>query len=70
MLVDLQALLALVLEVAALLDDTEETLEVGLWQQLGQLAFLLGLAQAELPPRLLADVDEVGVAGVTSRNGI
>src|SRR3954454_22162616 len=52
----------LVLEIAALLDDAEEALEVGLRQQLGQLAFRLGLAQAELPPRLLADVDEVGVA--------
>jgi hypothetical protein len=50
-----------VLEVAALLDDAEEPLEVGLRQQPRQLALRLGLAQAELPPRLLADVDEVGV---------
>ena len=52
----------LVLEVATLLDDPEEALEVGLGQELGKLALLLGLAQAELPPRLLADVEEVGVA--------
>jgi hypothetical protein len=52
----------LVLQVAALLDDAEEPLEVGLRQQLGELALHLGLAQAQLAPGLLADVDEVGVA--------
>src|SRR6516165_9922166 len=51
----------LVLEVATLLEDPEEAPEVGLRQELGELAFLPGLAQAELPPGLLADIEEVGV---------
>src|SRR3954463_3281144 len=50
----------LVLQVAALLDDAKESFEVGLRQQLGERALLLGLAQAQFPPGLLADVDEVG----------
>jgi hypothetical protein len=50
-----------VLQVATLLEDPEEPLEFGLWQELGEFAFLPGLAQAELPPGQLADVEEVGV---------
>jgi hypothetical protein len=50
-----------VLQVAALLEDPEEAPEVGLGQELGELAFLPGFAQAQLPPGLLTDIEEVGV---------
>ena len=49
------------LEIATFLDDAEETLEIGLRQELGQLALRPWLAQAEFLAGLLADIDEIGV---------
>jgi hypothetical protein len=54
----------LVLDVAAVLDDPEESLEVTLTQQLRQPVFSLELVQAQFAPRLLADVEEAGVIEV------
>jgi hypothetical protein len=44
------------LDIAAVLDNVKESLEVTLTQQLRQSMFFLRLAQPEFPPRLLADV--------------
>jgi len=52
------------LDVAAVLDDPEESLEVALAQQLWQPMFFLGLAQAQFAARLLADIEEAGVIEV------
>src|SRR5215831_7507520 len=49
------------LDVAALLDNLKKSLQVALTQQLRQPAFSLGLAQAQFPPDLLADVEEAFV---------
>jgi hypothetical protein len=52
------------LDVAAVLNNPEEPLEVALAQQLRQPVFFPGLAQAKFAACLLADVEEAGVIEV------
>jgi hypothetical protein len=53
-----------VLNIAAVLNDPEESLEVTFTQRLRQPMFALGLVQAQFAPRLLAEVEEAGVIEV------
>jgi hypothetical protein len=51
----------LVLDVAALLDDLEETLEGRVRQQVWQFVFALGASEFQFSPGLLADIKEARV---------
>lgn len=51
----------LVLDVAALLDDLEETHEGRVRQQVWQFVFALGASEFQLSPSLLADIKEARV---------